>query len=347
MEQLSKKFIPFHSIKSEKAIVVDGLHPKSLVLSHWKGANTHPSIAADTSGEIVLNAIKENFQGIDTPSISATHFDIDGFVGVFALFYPELAMEYFDVLKQMAIIGDFREFESGNEAAETALKLCCWMNTVEKEKFYRPFGEKEEMELCVEKFNYFLPLFPRVLTQLDDFKADWAKEYEEVKEGLNQLATNGKVSRHLDLGLFIRETSNPIHYYALFSETSGFDMVLSCYSKNRYELECKYTTWIDLASRKSLPRINLKPLADKLNELEQNSFMWKVDKITDTGPILRLEKEKLEKADRYANPTEREIYSSSIDKNKFVELVLQFLTNAFQQIEPKGFWTWEEMKINK
>ena len=192
MEHITKKFIPFHLISSEQAVIVDGLHPSKIVLSHWKGANTHQSIAADTSGEIVLNAIKAGFPGLDTPLISATHFDIDGFVGVFALFYPDLAMEYFEVLKQMAIIGDFRELEPNNEAAETALKLCCWMNTVEKEKFYRPFGEKEEMKLCVDKYNYFLPLFPEVLKQPDEYKNSWIEEYEEVKEGLKQLNSNSK-----------------------------------------------------------------------------------------------------------------------------------------------------------
>ena len=348
MEQYSKKFIPFHQIESEKVIIVDGLHPRNLVLSHWKGANIHKSIAADTSGEIVLNAIKTDFPDIDTPLVSATHFDIDGFVGVFALFYPDLAMEYFEVLNQMATIGDFRELDPNNDATETALKLCCWMNTVEKERFYRPFGEKEEMKLCVEKFNFFLPFFPRVLTAPDEFKKEWIDEYEEVKVGLSQLASDNNVSKHPDLGLFIRETSNPIHYYALFSETKGFDIVLSSYSDNRYELECKYTTWIDLASRESLPRIDLKPLADELNKLEQSKFKWKVDKITDTGPILRLEQERLEKADCYANPTERKIYSSSIGKSEFIKLLIQFLTKAYEEIEPKQFWTWEEMRtINK
>ena len=105
---LMKKFIPFHQIASKEVIVVDGLHPNNLVLSHWKGANKINEVAADTSGEIVLNAIEKQIDGIECPDISATHFDIDGFVGVFALFFPSQAIQYKEVLTAMARIGDFR-----------------------------------------------------------------------------------------------------------------------------------------------------------------------------------------------------------------------------------------------
>lgn len=338
-----KKFIPFHEIKTRDVIVVDGLHPNNLVLSHWKGANIHKQIAADTSGEIVLNALKLNFPGINTPLISATHFDIDGFVGVFALFYPELAIEHYEVLKQMAIIGDFREYNS-SEAAEKALKLCCWMNTIEKDKFYRPFGEKEEIKACVEKFNYFLPLFPSVLANPAKYKKDWKRAYDEVIHGLKQLKSTSLDYKYPKLGLFIRKTTEPIHYYALFSATDNFDIVLSCYTNNRYELEYKYTTWVDIASRKTLPRIDLQALATMLNKIELSNYSWEVDKISDTGPIMRLEKDKISKADRYANPTERNIYASSIPEEDFQRHIINFFSLSYEAIKPKKNWTWKEMK---
>ncbi len=73
-----------------------------------------------------------HYTGIENPLVSATHFDIDGFVGVFALFYPELALSFKEELIAMARIGDFREFRPNNENDDYALKLCCWMNKVEK-----------------------------------------------------------------------------------------------------------------------------------------------------------------------------------------------------------------------
>ena len=121
-------------------------------------------------------------------------------------------------------------------------------------------------------------------------------------------------------------------------------MVLSIYPENRYELEYKYTGWIDLASRTSLPRIDLKPLAAVLNQTEHSEFTWHVDSISDTGPILRLESSKLSKADRYANPSEREIYSSSIDQLDFENLIVTYFKRDFKDVKPKKNWTWSEMR---
>ncbi len=336
-----KNFIPFHQIENEKVIVVDGLHPHNLVLSHWKGANKIAEVAADTSGEIVLNALERSIDGINCPNISATHFDIDGFVGVFALFFPSKALQYKKMLTAMARIGDFREFNPNSKTDVHALKLCCWMNKLEKEKFYRPFEEKDEIEKCVEKFDYFLPIFEAVLENPENYKSDWEEEFEQVTKDLEKIT---KVESLSNIGLVIKKASSPIHYYALFSETDGFDIVLSSYNEQRYELEFKYTTWIDLASRANLPRINLKPLVEKLNKMEESELVWVADKITDTGPLLRLEKDKLSKADRYANPNEREIFSSSIAEVLFQKTIIDFLKESYHAIQAKRFWTWEEMK---
>lgn len=336
-----KTFIPFHKIGNQKVTIVDGLHPQNLCLSHWKGANSIPEIKADTSGEIVLNAMDSNYFDIENSLVSATHFDIDGFVGVFALFYPEVAILYKKELTAMAIIGDFREFKPYDEVYDMALKLCCWMNKVEKEHFYRPFESKSEIENCVEKFEYFLPTFTHVIKNIEEYKEIWIEEYEIVQRGI-QLESSSMAFKKL--GLIKKEFNAPSHYYALFNSTEGFDIVLSIYPENTFELEYKYTTWIDLASRPNLPRVDLKPLAKRLNEMETSSYSWQVDSISDTGPILRLESSGLSKADRYSNPMERMIYSSSITPFEFEKTILTYFKRAFKKITPKKNWTWDEMR---
>ncbi len=336
-----KQFIPYSKIGKEPLVIVDALHPHHLVFSHWKGANTHTEIAADSSGEIVLNAISQNFPGWDCPRISASHFDIDGFVGVFALCYPKLAMQYKALLTEMAQIGDFRHFKPNLAASRDALKACIWMNKLEAIKFYRPFENPNELEDCVPKFNYFLASFPVVLNRLESVKEIWEEEYEKVLQSLEKI---NKRTSFPNLGLIHVQAQEAIPYYALFSETEAFDLVYSSYPNQRYEVEYKYTSWIDLASRPSYPRIDLKPLAEKLNTIEKNGFTWSVDGITDTGPILRLEKDKLSKAERFANPDEREIYPSSISEKDFSALLLEFLKNKLEQISPAYFWTWKNLK---
>jgi hypothetical protein len=342
---IEKTFVPFHEIKDQEVIIVDGLHPRGLILSHWKAGNIHSEITDDTSGGIVLNAIEKNFSGIGNPLISATHFDIDGFVGVWALFEPELAMQYKSVLHQMAVIGDFRELNLNNDGADHALKLVCYINAVEKEKFYVPFGEADEIKLCVEKFEYFIPTFKEVLLNTDQFQATWQEEYNHALAGYNRIDSGEyPINNYPEIGLQCIHAKAPMHYYGLFSKSDGFDIVMSIYPENKYEVEYKYTTWVDITSRPTLPRISFKPLLQQLNILEQNQYTWHSDGVSDTGPILRLEKDNLSKAERYANPTEREIYPSSIDSYIFERLITDFFQFAYRNISPKKNWTWKEVR---
>ena len=346
---MPKTFIPFTEAKNQKAVIVDSLHPNGLVLAHWRGAVNPPGTADDTSAGIVLNALHQQVPGLDLPYVTANHFDIDGFVGVWSVLNPKEALQHEPVLRQMALIGDFRELDLNHPAADKALKLVCWINKLEKDKFYPPFGaddlEENEMEASVPKFHFFLNAFTDVLRNPENYKSDWEEEYNQVLAGyqvIHSLAT--RVMHYPEIGLVQVQTPEPVHYYALFSRSIGSDMVLAQYNQNRYELEYKYTTWVDIASRPTLPRVPLKPLGKILQNLETNPHTWTAESVTDTGPILRLNGNKLPKKERYANPTERPIYGSSISPEQLSEQVLAYFKAKYAGIQPKGKWTWSEIK---
>ncbi len=341
--------MPFPEAKHRPAIIVDSIYPQGLVLAHWRGAKNPPGTHDVTSAGIVLNAIKQNIPGLEVPFVTANHFDIDGFVGVWSLLYPNIALQNELVLRQMAIIGDFRELDLSQAGADKALKLVCWLNKIEKEKFYPPFGadetEENEIEASVPKFAYFLEEFSRVLAAPENYKSDWEAEYQQVLtdyELLHSPATQIQVFP--EIGLVRIQTPRPVHYYALFSRTIGVDMVLAQYGQNRYELEYKYTTWVDIDSRPTLPRMPLKPLAKLLQNLETSEHQWTAEPVTDTGPILRLNGQKLHKKERYANPTERPIYSSGMAPAVMAAQVIDYFREKYAFVTPKRNWTWLEIK---
>ncbi|MFD2514942.1 DUF6687 family protein [Pontibacter locisalis] len=346
-------YLPFSEVKNHKAIIVDSTHPNGFMLSHWKGAPTPATVRDDTSAAIVLNALRQNLPELNLPYVTANHFDIDGFVGVWALLNPGKALDNEELLRQMALIGDFRELDLNHPLAGEALKLVCWINAKEQELFYRPFEademEEKETEQCTAKFRYFLREFSRVLQDPDWEKGAWEEEVGSVLLGYRDMyKPDTKLTRHPESGLIIIDTPHPLHYYALFSRTRGFDIVLTCYEQNRYELEYKYTTWVDITSRPTLPRINMGPLADKLNELEESGYRWTYNSITDTGPLLRLNGDLLKRSEMYANPTERQIFSSSIKPDVLQKVVAEFYHKVYKDIEPKYNWTWKEIKeLNK
>lgn len=340
-----KEFVGLHEVHSP-SIMVDGTAiADSFVLSHWKGLNTH-SFADDTSAGIVLNAIQKRISELDEiDTVTATHFDVDGFLGVWAVFYPEVALEFENILRQAALIGDFREFDVQNPDAIEGLKIVCLLNSLEKKLFYPPFGAKQEAKQCVGKFVYFIPRFSEMLVRIDEYESEWKDEFERVLSDCKVLySSNSTIQKYPEIGLTVVRTPRPLHYYALFGATQGTDIVLSIYENGQYELEYKYVTWIDLVSRPTFPRVNLTPLARFLNRQETSGLVWEADKITEGGAMLRLKNQLLSRKEKFANPYERSFASSSIPSHTIEEIIVRFYRNAYQDVVPQKQWTWNQIR---
>lgn len=346
-----KAFIPFSDIQQYKnVLVVDCYHPLGLVLSHWRGAPKLPCLHDDTSTGIVLNAIKADLPQLQAYAyVTNNHFDVDGFLGIWSLMYSDLALEHESLLRKMALLGDFREMHLHTEEDDLALKLVCWINTVESKRFYAPFASyaprQSEVKLCVPKYSFFLKAFADVLQNPAGYRSDWIKEYEQVKRDWEVLISAKSVlTLERDIRLLVVESPEPLHYYALFGQSAPADIVMSLYSGNRYELEYKYTSWVDTANRPTYPRLDLQQLVQQLNQLEESQYQWAADKITDTGPILRLQGRVLSKEERFDHPCNRPIYSSSIPVRKFRAIVSQYFKEYYQRIPQQPFWSWSELK---
>lgn len=346
-----KTFVPFSQLRRQPTIVVDstGLGA-ALTLAHWRGAATPEPLRADTSAGSVLRALQAPpTPGLEATAVTANHFDIDGFVGVWSLLNPEPALRHEHLLRLTATLGDFREINWHDPQADHALQLVCWLNAEEKARFYEPFGaparRRREDEASAEKFAWFLPRFQDVLENPERSRAVWEPEVARVRQAVGVMQSARTTTRaYPEIGLLVVSTPAPLPYYALFGASEGFDMVLSLYDDNRYEFEYKYTTWIDLESRPTLPRLPLTGLAARLNAQEQTTRRWTFDGITDTGPLLRLEGKRLTKAQRYADPDQRPMYSSSIPPAALEAEVLSFFREKYAGIRPRRYWSWAEIR---
>ncbi len=349
--ELPRYFVPFGQLRQQSTLVVDstGLGA-ALTLAHWRGAATPAALRDDTSAGSCLRALRAPATpGLAARAVTANHFDIDGFVGVWALLNPALALTHEPLLRLVATLGDFRELDWANPLAHHALQLVCWLNAEEKARFYEPFGaparRRREDEASADKFAWFLPRFAEILQHPEAGRAAWEPEFTRVKRAV--AALQGPLTQRTEypeLGLVVVRTPEPGPYYALFGPTAGFDWVLSLYDGQRYELEAKYTTWVDLESRPTLPRLPLPALAARLNELETSSYRWAADPLTDTGPLLRLAGRRLTKAERYADPDGRPIYASGLAAGTVEAEVIGFLSRGYMGVEPKKYWTWAEVR---
>ena len=349
-----RQFVPFQQLRQQPTIVVDSVgNGAALTLAHWRGAATPEAVRDDTSAGSVLRALRQPATpGLEAAAVTANHFDIDGFVGVWALLNPALALQHEALLRLIATLGDFREIDWQHPHADYALQLVCWLNAQEKARFYEPFGaparRRREDEASAEKFGWFLPRFTEILLNPEQGRVVWEPEFVRVKQAaaVMQSATT-TVRRYPEIGLTVVRTPAPLPYYALFGASLGSDMVLSLYDVQRYEFEYKYTTWIDLESRPTLPRLPLNALAVRLNQLETSPRRWTHDGITDTGPLLRLDGRGLSKAQRYADPDQRPIYSSSISAEEMEQEVLAFFWERYAGVAAKRYWSWADIRAVK
>lgn len=357
-----------------ETLVVDASHPTcEQITHHLKKKNIHDlglmdlSLRGDSSTDGVCNAIKVKHSCLlRNKHVTSNHFDIDSFLSVWCAANPTKALEHEETIRECAKIGDFRELrlDNGNENQDRGLKLACWLNSEERRLFYRPFESKisamdGEGEDGDQKFLHFLPNFLDVVENLENHKDQWIEEYNRVVDEYKSINNNidSAVEAYPDISLvIISPPKGAGHYYSLFSASCGYDIVLACYPENKYELELKYTTMVDISSRKTLPRVDLTRLAESLNQLEKDfpHKRWVKDSVTDSGPLLRLEcpdKHHLTKAERYGHPYERPIETSSIDPQELKKIVISYFKHAYTSnggVVAKCDWSWAEIhEFNK
>eukprot|EP01023_Acetabularia_acetabulum_P051727 TRINITY_DN5727_c1_g1_i1.p1 TRINITY_DN5727_c1_g1~~TRINITY_DN5727_c1_g1_i1.p1 ORF type:complete len:423 (+),score=73.92 TRINITY_DN5727_c1_g1_i1:42-1310(+) len=360
----------------QQLIVTDCTHPGAVTLTHHKGDNNPQNVSpSDSSTGWALNAIQSNNNFVTQKIRYATcnHFDVDGVLSIWVVLNQQEALKWEQVLRHAARVGDFREaalavddyatipeFQqdgvTSKEQVDLGLKLCCWLNTQEKLYFSAPYEDLSGDD--DEKFAYFLPKIGPFLSAPDDYRQEWETEYQEVLNGWKEYMSGlVKVDKFEEISLAIVYAPKQYHYYALFSFTVGYDYVLTVYPGNKYELESKYTQFVNLHSRPTLPRLNLVPLAKKLNSLEsaqiktEQNLKWDVSRFIDSGPLLRMDDQgrMLSKQERYGNPYDRSVFSSSISQDDMVHIVVSYLRFGSEgQTKKIGDWTWQDLQqINK
>lgn len=282
----SLKFIDFNEGPLEKTLVVDCHHTTADQITHHlklKGQRslTDTSVLGDTSTQGVINAIKANHRLIyENEFVTTNHFDIDSFLSIWCAVNPELAVEHEALITTISKIGDFRELNLDSDMSYDALRLACWMNSTERKLFWRPFDSviSKEFGEDASKFSYFLRHFSSHVIDMKtlDDKA-YQEEYARVLNGYKLLRDEDgkkflpmKVRQHPSIGLVVVQVDSPMHYYSLFSCSEGMDIVLAMYADRKYEVELKYTTFIDLMSRPTLPRVDMTALANALNKMESD-----------------------------------------------------------------------------
>jgi len=273
-------------------VVVDGRGNDAtvLTLSHWPHNRTPPELKADSSTEIVINYLrspKRETYRRGAEAVSNNHFDVDGLMSLWAMLNPEAALERAALLVATGECGDFDRW-----SGEQATKVTCALYGLEQQPsspIRRGLGGiRDYLERTAYLYRQTLPLVHELLDNVDAFEEYWRDEFARVQAG-RELFARGEatVQEAPEIDLAVFELPHEVHDMALYEQTQC-TRVAVVMEEQRYQVRYRYESWVELQSRRTPARIDLRPFADFLQAFEGNAGDWAADEVQHTLPRLRL-----------------------------------------------------------
>jgi hypothetical protein len=309
------RFVPYDRLQGVPHIIVAGAAAlgSRLVLSQQPGAPTPRELLADTSAEIVLRLLQlpnwwERLEGIK--AVSSDHFDLDGLLAIWALLSPNEARARAARVAEAARAGAFNRYRE-----DFAAQLACLIRGVNDWAVTptgRPLSSLDRPARDAALYEDLLPLVGGMLDDIVRFDEYWFLEYTDVIRS-NALRHSGavQVEEYPELDLTVLDTPLDLHDLTRLS-CSALPRLLTIRSENTYTLEYRVEGWVQYQSRRVLPRIDLKPLAQRLSLFERFPGRWRAEPIQQ--PVARLF------LDDGAGPA-----PSSLDRETLVAEVIEYL----------------------
>jgi hypothetical protein len=298
------QFVPYDLTATLPNIIVDGSGNDHtvLTLSHWPKSGSPFELRGDTSTAIVFNYLGAPELHIEAEAVSNNHFDEDGLVGIFALLQPGVAQRHRDLLIDVAQAGDFGVFER-RHAARIAFVLSAYADPesspLPAELFFRPYAD-----LASELYVQLLDALPKLITGVEDYRNLWESEDARLtasEELINRGLITIEEQTDLDLAVirlpenltrqrvhrFTQRRLAECHPFALHNRTTCSRLLIL--QGRRAELQYRYESWVQFASRRPAPRVDLSELVSELNLEETTGGRWVFDGVDQITPKLHLE----------------------------------------------------------
>ncbi len=290
------RYVGYEASRGEPNIVVDGSPNEAtvLTLTHWPGYAVEPSLRGDLSAHIVFNyldRLAEAGEEPAAPAVTNNHFDQDGLVCIHTLAHPEESLAHRDLLVDLAAAGDFATY-SDRRAARASMVFA-----------RRAIGGENCTydEFTDQLYEECLPLVLPVLLENDRYRDDWGDEDAELtrcEAALDDGTVTVDVDEALDFALltvpedFVAKGGHRfggqhlagLHPMAVNNAVDQFRLLTA--QGRRYHYVDRYETWVQYRTRRPLPRIDLRPLAEELTAAEPRRVVWTASEPSSLMPEL-------------------------------------------------------------
>ena len=314
------RYVPHGEIGGAPNVIVDGSPAAGTVLclSHWPGIESPTQFHADLSAQMAFAYADasdghESLDGAESPDgvdgaeiVSNNHFDQDGLVGVFALASPEAARSRHDLLVEVARAGDFAVTHC-REAARISMALSAYADPSRSPCRDLP---EEGDAMAAALYTELLGRLPELCDHPDRWRSLWDEEDASLRASEAAIAS-GTVTieevPEVDLAVvtvpaadeyrtgagghrFAGQWAVGLHPIAVCTATQRG--ALLTIRDRRYELLYRYESWVQYRTRSVRPRVDLEPLARRLNDTEADApgaggGVWTADDVSALTPALR------------------------------------------------------------
>ena len=287
------RFAGYSASASQPNVVVDGSPNDGtvLTLTHWPGYPQPAGFEFDLSAQMAFHYLDEPIDHPPAGIVTNNHFDQDGLVGLHALVEPELALSHRQLLVDIASAGDFATFHD-RRAARASMVIDAYADAGRSPLAGRLNGSYDTD--CVVLYEETLRLLVPMALDGERFRELWADEDAELTASQTAIGDGTvTIDEMPDIGLavvtipenescrsghrFAGESFDCVHPMALHNATDCVRLLVI--HGRRYQFVDRYETWVQYRSRRLPRRVDMRPLAERLNDSERNSVMW-----TATGP---------------------------------------------------------------
>jgi hypothetical protein len=292
------RFVPYQELDARPNVIVDGAACEGtiLTLSHWPKSGTPAALKRDTSTEIVFAYLDSPEFQVGGELVSNNHFDEDGLVGIFNLVDPATAQRHRDLLLDVATAGDFGVYR-GREAARIVFAISALADP-ETSPFPAEIFKQPYLKMTGDLYPRLLDILPKLLMNLADFEPLWREQDDRLTLS-ESLVSSGQIAIEERPGLDLAVVRIPerlpavqgrftaCHPFAIHNRTACSRILTM--QGSRVDFLYRYESWVQLASRRPLLRVDLHDLAGDLNREESSGGRWVFDGVDRITPRLRLE----------------------------------------------------------
>lgn len=297
------RFVPAPDLGEQPNVIADGaaLPTTVLTLSHWPASPTPVELAGDTSARIAFRYLQSAERWPAAEAVSNDHFDQDGVVSVFTLVEPEAAVARQTVLEDVAAAGDFAAFNR-RDAARVSFAMATLADR-ERSPLGTALLDAPYPERCAGLYEELLGRLPELVDDVEGYRALWEEEDATLTASEDAVAT-GTVGVEevpdLDLAAVIISCDRSpalatrfgnrqdVSYHPAAVNKATKALRILTVQGRRYELAFRYESWVKYSSRRPLPRVDLAPLAARLQSEERHGARWSFDGVAALVPSLHL-----------------------------------------------------------